>query len=189
MHHFASTLIDSLLLMNEQAIKYKSDELNVSNKENNWRGLGFVVNGQQLVSVMNEITEIIDYPEFITTVPGTPSWMKGLTNIRGEVLPITDLQCFLGGTLVKADEQTKVLVIKNRGKYIGILVPCVLGIQYLPKFAKQKYKFLENQLDTFIYEIFHHENEVWPVVSMAALIAAPRFLMTRSFSDATETVN
>ena len=36
----------------------------------------------------------------VTVVPGTKDWMLGLANIRGELLPIVDLQRYIGGAPV-----------------------------------------------------------------------------------------
>ena len=149
-------------------------------KKDDWRGLGYILNGQRVVSSMNEIREIIDVPELITIVPDTKPWFLGLTNLRGEVLPITDLQFFMGGAPVTINSRAKVLIVKNRGKYTGLLVPALLGIQRLSKTQSHKNQACKNQFDLFVYEIFELDDEIWPVVSMAALLNDRRFLMRQN---------
>ena len=37
-----------------------------------------------------KVREIIEY-EAVTTVPNTPAWIRGVTNLRGKVVPVVDL--------------------------------------------------------------------------------------------------
>lgn len=173
----ASAVMSRLSEMSAQAKNLISKEHEFFIKKDDWRGLGYMLNGQRVVSSMNEVREIIDFPELITVVPDTKPWFLGLTNLRGEVLPITDLQLFAGGSPVILNSQAKVLVVKNRGKHIGLLVPALLGIQSLSKTQLHKNKECRNQLDVFVYEIFKLDDEDWPVVSMAALLNDRHFLM------------
>ncbi len=39
-----------------------------------------------------KIREILTYPDNITTLPNTSKWVKGLINLRGEVVPILDIR-------------------------------------------------------------------------------------------------
>ncbi len=39
-----------------------------------------------------KIREILTYPKIITTLPNTTSWVKGLINLRGEVVPVLDIR-------------------------------------------------------------------------------------------------
>ena len=36
------------------------------------------------------------YPAAVTRVPGAKGWMRGLSNVRGQLLPVIDLRAFLG---------------------------------------------------------------------------------------------
>lgn len=177
MANYSSIVLDSLLRMNVLAQRVQGSEHLVSEHQDDWRGLSFMLRGREVTSASGEMTEIIEIPESITTVPDTPEWMVGLTNFHGEVLPISDLQCFVGGSPVARDYQSKILVIKNRGKYVGLMVPSVLGIRYFPKNNKRQYQALNDRLDLFIYDEFEFEEQVWPVVSMAAILADKQFLM------------
>ncbi|MBV1914724.1 MAG: chemotaxis protein CheW [Pseudomonadales bacterium] len=173
----SSTVLDSLLRMDELARQIQSDEQVAAEHHGEWRGLAFMLNGQPVISATHEITEIIELPESITIVPDTPEWMVGLANFHGEVLPISDLQCFVGNPPVNRDYQSKVLVVKNHGRYTGFLVPSVTGFRYFPENKKQEYTPLGNLLDMYIYDLFEIDGESWPVINMAAVISNKRFLM------------
>jgi purine-binding chemotaxis protein CheW len=56
--------------------------------------LVFVVSGVELALGLSQIRELIQYVS-VVTVPGAQEWIRGVTNIRGQVIPIVDLaKCF-----------------------------------------------------------------------------------------------
>ena len=62
-----------------------------------WEGVLFSVAGLQAIAPMSEVKEILNFPPAVTKVPGAKPWMLGIANVRGTLLPIVDLQYFLGG--------------------------------------------------------------------------------------------
>ena len=63
-------------------------------KEFDWQGVVFEIGGQRLVAPMGQVSEILTMPEY-TSVPLVKPWMLGIANIRGRLLPLTDLSRFL----------------------------------------------------------------------------------------------
>ncbi|MDO5506697.1 MAG: chemotaxis protein CheW, partial [Pseudoxanthomonas suwonensis] len=61
-----------------------------------WRGVGFRVGGARLASRFEEVIEILPLP-VLTHVPGGQSWLLGVANIRGNLMPVVDLRQFLQG--------------------------------------------------------------------------------------------
>lgn len=53
-----------------------------------------------MIAPLEEVKEILNYPDGVTRVPGTQAWLLGMANIRGNLLPLIDLQQFLGGVPV-----------------------------------------------------------------------------------------
>jgi twitching motility protein PilI len=145
-------------------------------KEEDWQGLAFVLDGVKLVTAMEEVRELLPFPEAVTRVPGTKSWMLGLANIRGELLPIVDLQQFMGGAPLPLNDRCRVLVIRNRGTSTGLLVSSVLGMCHFPLEKQIPDAEFEGVLGQYVYDVFGLEDEVWPVFSMAALANDERFL-------------
>ena len=149
-------------------------------KEEEWQGLAFMLDGVRLVTAMDEVRELLPYPDAVTRVPGTKPWMLGLANIRGELLPIVDLQRFLGSPPVPLNDRCRVLVIRNRGTSTGLLVPTVLGMRHLPLNRQIQNADFEGVLEPYVYDLFKLDDEIWPVFSMAALANDERFLSAAS---------
>src|SRR5271154_639966 len=57
--------------------------------------LTFFTAGEEYAISIVKIREIIEY-EVVTTVPNTPAWIRGVTNLRGRVVPVVDLAVKFG---------------------------------------------------------------------------------------------
>jgi twitching motility protein PilI len=91
-----------------------------------WRGIAFRVSGKLMVSNIAEISEILVYPT-MTFVPGTRPWLLGVANVRGNLVPVVDLRGFIEGEKNTHNERSRVLVVKQQGGSVGLLVDEVLG--------------------------------------------------------------
>ena len=60
-----------------------------------WQGLGFQIGGLRLVASMGEISEIMKLPKLVS-LPGVKSWVLGIANVRGRLVPVVDLHDYLG---------------------------------------------------------------------------------------------
>ena len=72
-----------------------------------------------------KVREIIGYME-ITAVPRTPGYVKGVINLRGQVISVIDLRAKFGMETAERTEQTCIVVVEisqgNRKLNIGIVV-------------------------------------------------------------------
>ena len=80
-----------------------------------------------------KIREILTYPDNITQLPNTSKWVKGLINLRGEVVPILDIRIkFKTSSEPVYDENTSVIaVITEDKRMICIIVDLVDDVQRL----------------------------------------------------------
>lgn len=97
-----------------------------------WSGVGFTLFGRRFVAPIGEVTEMLEVPHY-TQLPGVQGWIRGLANVRGRLLPLTDLAAFLGGKLEAAQRRNRrVLVVEQDDIYSGLLVDSILGMQHFP---------------------------------------------------------
>jgi purine-binding chemotaxis protein CheW len=79
-----------------------------------------------------KIREILTYPEIITSLPNTTEWVKGLINLRGEVVPILDTRIKFSTGEIEYNENTAVIaVITDDKRMIGLVVDKVDDVQRL----------------------------------------------------------
>jgi len=71
------------------------------------------------------VREIIGVME-ITAVPHTPSYIKGVVNLRGKVIPVLDLRLKFGMEAKDYDERTCVIVVEVQGQTAPVQVGMVV---------------------------------------------------------------
>jgi purine-binding chemotaxis protein CheW len=80
------------------------------------------------------VREILDHRQ-ACHMPGAPGWMLGLTDVRGQSVPIIDLRLRMGMAVQAADETTRILVVdlpdsaRDGGPLVlGLVVDKVLDV-------------------------------------------------------------
>ncbi|WHY74439.1 chemotaxis protein CheW [Fictibacillus enclensis] len=58
----------------------------------------------------------------ITRVPKTPSFVKGVMNLRGAVTPVIDLRSRFGMEEKDADDDTRIIIVNTEGMDVGLMV-------------------------------------------------------------------
>jgi twitching motility protein PilI len=140
-----------------------------------WEGVLISVAGENIATPLHEVKEILNFPAVNTPVPGAKPWVRGVANVRGNLLPIIDLQLFLGGEPIVAGQRTKVLVIDYEGLFAGLMVADVLGMKHFPRDLYINSASLVGPIGKYLQGGFKLEDEVWPLFSMYALVEDPSF--------------
>ena len=68
----------------------------------------------------------------ITRVPNTPSFVDGVVNLRGKIIPIVNLRKKLGLDKKRIDNDTRIIVIEMGGTIIGFVVDKVKEVLRVP---------------------------------------------------------
>lgn len=171
----ASKAVEVLVEIERRSRAAASSLPQMSPVEDVWDGLVFSVAGVRITAAMNQISEMLPYPEHITRVPGSKSWMLGLANVRSSLLPVIDLQAFLGGKNVVPSKASRILVLRLRGLVVGLVVPSVQGMRHFSRQDQLPNARMKGPLGAYVYEAFSIGGEVWPVFNMHALAADPGF--------------
>ncbi|MGB0562828.1 MAG: chemotaxis protein CheW [Spirulinaceae cyanobacterium] len=76
------------------------------------------------------VVEVFFLPAF-TLVPELPRYMVGVLNVRGEILPLLDVQLRLGQTPEPYQVSDRVIILAAMGQRFGIIVQDIYGIETL----------------------------------------------------------
>ena len=116
-------------------------------------GIGFMISSEILSEVVKNYTV---YP-----IPNTQPWLKGLVNLRGNLIPVYDLSMLLG--LSDAPIQQESLLVLDKGQdSVGILIdglpqPCDITswtkTMQIPK--------LPTGLSDFITDAYSADDVIW----------------------------
>lgn len=144
--------------------------------EETWTGVGFRLAGQALVSPMHQVTEILTPPHY-TRLPGVKSWVLGVANVRGRLVPLVDLGAFLGLPTRGAGRSQRVLIVEQGDLLVGLLVDQVLGMQHYRTQAHQESSdTLPKALRPLVDGGYQNNNELWHLFSMERLISQEQFM-------------
>lgn len=80
--------------------------------------------GQRLAIPLLSCREILTVRS-VTRLPGAPSWVAGLVNVRGAVLTVLDLSARLGASSAGGP----VVIVEVDGRRLGIRVDAVEGVE------------------------------------------------------------
>lgn len=84
--------------------------------------------GQEEYGVdIRKVQEIRSY-ETATHLANAPEYLKGVTNLRGLIVPIVDLRIKFGHQTVQYDQQTVVVVLQLNGQTMGLVVDGVSDV-------------------------------------------------------------
>jgi len=140
-----------------------------------WSGIGFRIGDIVMITPLTQVNEILHYPK-LTLVPGTLHWIKGLANIRGTLLPIMDLQSFLGQPPIQLRPQSRILVIQQDELSVGLLVDEVLGLHHFdPDNRTNKIRKMDPAIKSYIRGAFQQDEKTWHLFDMATLTDDPQF--------------
>jgi twitching motility protein PilI len=146
-----------------------------------WVGVAFRMGGETFLVAREETREVLGYPAVVTRIPGAKSWVKGLANIRGQLLPMLDLRQFLGSGATVSGRNTRIVVVNHREIPAGLMVDEVLGFR---RFAEAEFNAEAPptviRCDTFLAGAFRRGGEVWPVLSLKSLVESTSFLQAAS---------
>ncbi len=146
-----------------------------------WVGVAFRMGGETFLVAREETREVLGLPAAITRIPGAKSWLKGLANVRGQLLPLLDLRLFLGSGATTSGRNTRVIVVNHREVPAGLIVDEVLGFR---RFAESDFNPEPPptviRCDAYLAGAFRRGGEVWPVFSMKSLVESQSFLQAAS---------
>lgn len=81
------------------------------------------------INVM-QVQEVLRYTE-IAPVPGAPSYVLGIINLRGNVVTVIDTRARFGLMGAEVTNNSRIVIIEAEKQVIGILVDSVAEVVYL----------------------------------------------------------
>ena len=76
---------------------------------------------------VQRVREVIRVGE-ITRVPQAPGHVRGVTNLRGRILPVVELRSRLGLPSAVLTPRSRIIVTEAHGRVLGLLVDAVLQV-------------------------------------------------------------
>ena len=101
------------------------EESTQASVEKEGKYLTFALGNEEFGLEILKVREIIGYID-VTALPQTPHHVKGVINLRGQVIPVIDLRAKFGMEAVEVTEQSCIIVVEiiedSRKCCVGIIV-------------------------------------------------------------------
>jgi len=166
----------ALLLEMERLARGAAQGAEGEEADREWVGIAFRVERTVLLTPRDDVREVLRVPP-VTRVPGARLWVRGLANVRGQLLPLTDLRAWLRGATAPAPRSARVLAVNHRRVPAGLIVDEVYGFR---RFREGEQKAPTATPFAGIEELvtgsFTRDGETWPVLSLKRLVESQRFL-------------
>ena len=107
----------------------------------------------------------------IARVPRTPDFIKGVINLRGEIIPIIDLREKFSLSKTEETEDTRIIIIKIEEISAGMIVDAVAEVLHLPEDSMENITNFSNDLSMdFILGVGKLEDRIVTLLNLEKLI-------------------
>jgi len=142
-----------------------------------WIGVAFRLGAEKYVTARPDVREILPAPEQVTRIPGAKPWLRGIANVRGQLLTIVDLKAFLGAGPSHTDRKARMLLLAGREVPSAVIVDEVLGFR---RFATTDFSdqapMTEIRCEHYLTGSWRLDGDSFPLFDMGRLLADPSFL-------------
>lgn len=152
------------------------DEMALSIKKydesNQLQLIGFTLSNLAHAIEMEKVQKIIKMSQ-LTPLPGVPDFIKGLINLRGEVVLVIDIRSFLGLEITDPTPSARIIITKVNNKTLGISVDDILQVLKIPQDLIQlPLPTLEQQSQEFIKGEFLYANQLFVLIDLEKIISS-----------------
>jgi len=150
-----------------------------------WTGVAFALGDNLLLVSLRDIQEVLDCPS-LTAVPRTKKWLKGVANVRGRLLPVVDLEVYLGGHEQPMQEGSRILIVQYGALSVGLLAGTVLGQRHFqdedscpvpPLEVNGQVNEKANRMMEYVRPMAYRSKEgIWLLFDVRKLVTSPQFL-------------
>ncbi len=113
----------------------------------------------------------IDRMKTITRVPKTPEYIKGVINLRGDIIPVMDLRSKFNLPPVEETEETRIIILKLEEISIGVIVDQVLQtIQLGGDAIENASSLINSSVSDYIFGIGKVDGEIVTLLNFEKLV-------------------
>jgi twitching motility protein PilI len=165
-----------LLEYEERALVFQPGKGQGEVRQGDWVGVIFSIGEDNLTCSVDRVHEFLPLPP-VTRVPGTKPWILGLANVRGDLVTIIDLSCYLDGERTPITMRSRLLAASLRGRPVGLLVDEVFGQRsFAPGDASDAHLEEGSPLQGYVKKLYRSEQDYWQELDLDVLFGSPEFL-------------
>lgn len=134
--------------------------------------LSFLLGHEEYGIEILKVQEIRGY-DAVTQIPNTPTFIKGVVNLRGKIVPIVDLRIKFNLENIEYNEFTVVIILNLSGRVVGVVVDGVSDVIALNQAQIEPMPSLVTGIDTkYIIGLATCEERMLILVAIEELLAS-----------------
>ncbi|RMF93060.1 MAG: chemotaxis protein CheW [Candidatus Schekmanbacteria bacterium] len=107
----------------------------------------------------------------ITPVPRTPNYFKGLTNLRGKIIPVMDLRLKFGMEELEPTDETCIIVVRTSKQLMGLIVDRVSEVKNISdESIDEPPEFGDNSITDYLSAIGKSNESVVLIVDIEKVV-------------------
>ena len=131
-----SVIKEAVSAVNESELESdREDTKQDDNLDDDEQVVIFRLDKEEFGAPIASVQEIVRVPEQLIRVPQAPSFVEGVINLRGTVLPVIDLRLRLGLKQVERTDRQRIMVFLISDVRTGFIVDQVAEVLRIPKAA------------------------------------------------------
>jgi purine-binding chemotaxis protein CheW len=119
----------------------------------------FRLDKEEFGAPIASVQEIVRVPDELVRVPQAPSFVEGVINLRGTVLPVIDLRLRLGLKQVERTDRQRIMVFLISDVRTGFIVDQVAEVLKIPKSAIEPAPQLSNEQSLLLSRMANLEKQ------------------------------
>ncbi len=133
--------------------------------------LSFRLGGESYALLVKDVREVLK-ARSLTPVPNAPSYILGVTGLRGAVLPVIDLCVRFGLVPGVRDEKSRIIVVGSSEEDVGLVVDRVTGVlRIMPDEIRPTPEHVE-QGAAFLRGIVRKDEKLYILLDLEKAVAA-----------------
>lgn len=153
-------------LINKSGLKLASGELHAKNKY-----ISFNLNDDSYCIELSFVKEVLKDTS-ITHVPGTPDFIEGIMNLRGDYITVLNLKKFLGLSSDKSFDKNPVIIVKCNELKLALLIDKINEL-----FEFQKKDTTESNDEYYSQELIYNST-LYTVLNVDKITSDKRIIIT-----------
>lgn len=128
------------------------------------------LNEQQYGIDVQEVRSI-EKLQHITEIPNTPSFIKGIMDLRGEVIPIIDLKERLNLGFMQPSDDVRVLIAQIQDLQVGLIVDAATDVIDLDQEAiKPPPTMIQGIEQDFLHGVIQQEDRLFLLLNLEKVL-------------------
>ncbi|MFO1258283.1 MAG: chemotaxis protein CheW [Gammaproteobacteria bacterium] len=162
---------DTLWVLQSEYAKWIADHAEIQSNLYSWNGIIVISADEEWAIALSDINEIVMTPK-LTPVPNVKPWLKGIFNLRGALLAVTDLAELLTGKTTSIRHHSRVLARRYEDEWVGILVDGIVSSIIVPKTELKivDKNTIQAGFRPFVEEMITVREKRVPILSLAKLV-------------------